>query len=85
MSDTRSAFEAWARANDHDLEWLNGRYPSIKTAGAWAGWQAACEACAKACEAKAQHDYANNGDGLPRVAMGNRCDDCAADCRDLAS
>lgn len=41
MSTLRERFEVWARSNGHDCEWLNGRYPSIRTSGAWDGFQAA--------------------------------------------
>ena len=44
------------------------------------------ERCAVACEESAQHDYSQipiDGKQIPRVYMGNRCDDCAAAIRVL--
>lgn len=38
---------------------------------------------AELCMKLAQHDYSQSGDGLPRIQMGNRCDDCAANIKSL--
>lgn len=41
--------------------------------------RAALTEAAEVCRAKARHDYDSIEDDLPRIAMGNRCDDCPQD------
>lgn len=66
MSDTRSAFEAWARAQYPDIDYERHGFDPYERAA----WQAACEACAKACEPIEGIEFTGEA--------------CAEACRDLA-
>lgn len=80
MADLRERLMALA----DDAE---GCKSSISRNIALAAARLALDDAAQACAAKAQHDYMESATLKPgiellrRVAMGNRCDDCAQDIR----